>query len=204
MRLNVSARPSGITTPSTAQRTVKTFNGDGVLVYDPDLRADVTIAPDGMSGTWILEVNGYPPVKKTVEYEGGENPSSGAQKTGKLAKGVGTAILQGFNHHANAVVNVDNDPDKSWRIKSVGANGKAMEFESGGYRVGGSLAYDRDPVKLIGMKELHAFRLDLEAAKAAVQSAAKEGQTPKFSLASERSQRGWNALLQATKAYDLK
>jgi hypothetical protein len=203
-------RAGGLTAPgvtsamTTAQRSVKAFTDEGVVVFDPDLRADVTIAPDGMRGSWIIQANGYPPSKVTAEYEGGEHPSSGAAKTGKLAKGFGTAIAQGLNHSANAVVNVDNNPDKSWRIKSQGANGKATEFESGGYRMGGSLAYGRDPVKLLGMKQLQAFKLDLEVAKAASESAAKDGQAPKFSLSSERSQRGWNALQEATKAYDLK
>jgi hypothetical protein len=51
---------------------------------------------------------------------------------------------------------------------------------------------------------LYAVRLDLEAAKAGRESALKDGQNPKFDLSGERSQRGWNALLEATKAYDLK
>ena len=164
-------------------RTVKAFTDDGVVVYDPDLRAEVTIALDGMTGTWIVQANGYPPAKKTVEYEGGEDPASAARKTRKAAKGTGTAVLQGLNHSANAVVNIDNGPDKSWRIKAQGANGKATSFESGGYRVGGSLAYGKDPSKQIGMKELHDFRLDLETASAAKELAVKNGQTPSSTLA---------------------
>jgi len=183
-------------------RSVTSFTDAGVVVHDPDLRADVTISPDGMRGSWIIQVNGAPPVRKIVEYEGGDKPASEGQKIGKATKGGLTAVFQSRNTRADATVNVSNNPDKSWRILAENGSKKETTFESGGKRTGGYVAYTgRDPAQQIGIKELHAFRLDVEAAKDA---AGKQGQASKFDLSSERSQRGWNALLAATKAYDLK
>jgi hypothetical protein len=195
-----TAIASATPTAFGSARTLKSFSDAGAVVYDPDLHSDITIAPDGMSGTYILQAQGYPPTKTTIEYEGGEHPASAAKKVGKLSKGIGTLFAQGLNHNPNAGVNVDNDPDKSWRIKAQGADGKALMFESGGFRVGGMTYSGKDPFKMQSLKNLQAFKLDLETLEAAV----KSGQPVKFDLSSERSQRGWNALVAATKAYDLK
>jgi hypothetical protein len=187
------------------ERTVKGLAPDGgVIVHDPNLGgidgADVTISPDGMKGTWIVDPGrGYPPTKYTAEYEGGDQPASEGAKFSKAAKGFGTAVLQSENTRGDAMVNMSKNPDNDWRIVSEGSNGKRMT-ELGGYREGAYKAYvGNDPLKDLAEKQLEAIKFDLQAA----QDYKGPDGNPTVVLSSERSQRGLTALDKITKAYDV-
>jgi hypothetical protein len=193
--------------PSTGskERTVKGLAPDGgVIVHDPGLGgidgADVTISPDGMKGTWILNPgNGYPPVRYTAEYEGGDKPASGGAKFSKAAKGLTAATLSSYNARADATVDISKNPDNDWRIVSEGSNGKRTT-ELGGFRQGEFIAYSgKDPLKDMAEKQLEAIKLDMQAAQ---EYKGTDG-NPVVVLSSERSQRGLNALDKITKAYNV-
>ncbi len=193
--------------PSTnsEERTVKGLAPEGgVIVHDPTLGGsggvDVTISPDGMKGTWILDPGyGAPPAKYTAEFEGGDKPASGGTKFSKAAKGLTTATLNSYNTRADAAVDISKNPDNDWRIVSEGSDGKRTT-ELGGFRQGTFAANTgRDPVKDIAAKQLQAIKLDVLAAK---EFKGADG-SPVVVLTSERSQRGWTALDNITKAYDI-
>jgi hypothetical protein len=202
----VQARMNGASSSANSkERTVKGVAPDGgVIVHDPNLGGidgvDVTISPDGMKGTWILDPgHGAPPEKFTAEYEGGDQPASGGAKISKAAKGLTTATLSSYNARADATVDISKNPDNDWRIVSEGSNGKKTT-ELGGFRQGAYAAYTgRDPLKDMAEKQLEAVKLDLQAA----QDYKGTDGNPVIMLTSDRSQRGLTALDKITKAYDV-
>jgi hypothetical protein len=202
----VQARMNGgVSSANSTERTVKGLAPDGgLIVHDPNLGgiggADVTIFPDGMKATWIMDPgHGAPPEKCIAEYEGGDQPASGGAKFSKAAKGLTTATLNSYNTRADAAVDVSKNPDNDWRIVAEGSNGKRTT-ELGGFRQGTYAANTgRDPVKDMAEKQLEAIKLDVRAAQ---EYQGADG-NPVVVLTSDRSQRGLTALDKITKAYDV-
>jgi hypothetical protein len=194
-------RAGEISTPANAKpHALEKLTADGAVVSDPKL-GDVTISDNGMKFEWTVKANGAPPAYYTVYFEGGEKEAGAGAKTGKLFKGLGTAIGNSENTHADAASSITTNTDV-WRETEKTGKKETKVYESGGYRTGGYVAYSgRDPIAQRAVDDLYNLLQDLNLAKDAIAKAQGEGQTISFDVASDRFQRGYKALQDATSAY---
>jgi hypothetical protein len=200
---HAQARANGTTIQAPdGERAVKNITNDSITVYDPTLKADVTFTENLMKAEWSITPQvpaGLPTVAQTQYYtaffEGGDKPAGAGAKAGKVLKGTLIGIGDGMNTRANATNTIGADPDKMWRVNEKTGKVTQDVYESGGMRNGQYVgATGRDPMGNIGLSKLVAVRVDLDFAKAAIETAQQNGQATGFNLSADRFQRGTKAL----------
>jgi hypothetical protein len=187
---------------SDGERAVKNVSNDSITVFDPTLKADVTFTENLMKAEWSVAPQvpaGMPIVPQTqyftAFFEGGEKPAGAGAKTGKFLKGSLIGIGDAGNTRANATNTIGTDPDKMWRVNEKSGRVTQDVYESGGMRNGQfAAATGRDPMGNIGLSKLVAIKADFDFAKAAIETAQKNGQAMGFNLSADRFQRGASAL----------
>ena len=183
--------------------TLDHVTDDGAVFNDPKL-GSVTVGDNGMKYTWTLAPGGTKPAHYTAEFEGSETEAGAGKKALKLAKGVGTAVVDSRNTHANATSSITGNTDV-WRIKEEEGKTKTLLYESGGLRTGGYIEYTgRDPLGRRGEDMLYEISRIYELAKREIAAATQNGKAVSFDTTTDRAQRGEAALKKATEDYTRK
>ncbi len=192
-------RAGQATTPVSAKpHTVKNLTADGAVVADPVL-GDVTIGDNGMKFTWAITSDRAAPVYYTVSFKGGEQEAGEGKKILKGAKGLGTAIGNSMNTSAGAATSMTTKTDV-WQEVTQSGKTKRLVYESGGFRTGAGIT-ERDPMASRAVDDLYKLLQDLDLAKDAIAKAQQGGQQIAFDVTTDRFQRGYKALQDATSAY---
>jgi hypothetical protein len=195
------ARAGQVTNPASSQpRTVKNLTADGAIVNDPNL-GPVTVSDNGMKFEWTVadRFNRAPPAHFTVSFKGGEKEAGAGAKAGKLFKGLGTAVVNSENTHADAASSITTNTDV-WQEVSQEGKTKRLVYESGGQRVGDGII-DRDPFANKAQGDMYSVLQDLDVAKDAIAKAQQAGQQISFDTTTDRFNRGYKALQDATKDF---
>ncbi len=195
-------RASEAGTPASEKPpTLDHLTADGAVINDSKLGL-VTIKDNGMTVTWTQSGRGMAAnADFTADFEGGATQAGAGKKTAKVFKGLGTAVGDSMNPRANAASSITANTDV-WEVKEHEGNNTTKVYESGGYRTGGYIAATgRDPGGQIGASTLYSVLQDLNLAKDQIAAAQAKGQTIAFDATSNRFQRGYKALQDATKDF---
>lgn len=190
----------GVTSAGPVARTVTFPPGGGAVVHDPNLKADVTFNADGTQAYFSRESQGpMGSVSQTITatFEGGDKPSSGAEKTGKFLQGTSAAVLQSENTHVTS--HIGTNGKDVWKVTEKTNGGKeATLFESGAYATASVYSPRvQDPGKTQGLVVLEDVKADREAIEKAVETAKQTGQPMQLDFSGERSQNAKAALEKA-------
>jgi len=194
---NIPANAPGAVSPAPAERAVTLLPAGGAVVHDPNLKADITFNADGTRAEFARESQGpMGTVSQTITaiFEGGDKPSSGADKAGKAVKGGLVAVLQANNPHVTS--HIGTNGKDVWKVSQKTNGGKeATLYESGAYAVGSVYsARVQDPGKTLGLSVLQSVKADRDAIERAADAAKQAGNPVQVDFTGDHSQRAKAAL----------
>jgi hypothetical protein len=198
---NMPSNLPAATPAAPAGRAVTFPPVGGAVVHDPELKADVTFNPDGTQATFARGsqsgVMGAVSQTITASFEGGDKPSSGAEKTGTFLKSGAVAVLQSENTHITS--HVGTNGKDVWKVTQKTNGGtEATLFESGAYATASVYsARVQDPGKTLGLSVLQNVKADRDAIEKAAQAAKQAGQPVQIDFSGDRSQNAKAALEKA-------